>query len=155
MNSLLDVDRLVAGYYTPTGVLVTVTGVTFNIERGEIFAVVGESGCGKTTLAAAIYRILKYPGKVFHGSITLDGKDLLQMSEDEVREVRMKKISYVPQYAMDALDPVTKVGDFMRRALAEHGYPSDNMDELILEKLKLMRLPERVINMYPMELSGG
>jgi peptide/nickel transport system ATP-binding protein len=155
LGSLLDVDQLVAGYYTPTGVLITVTGVSFQVQRGEIFAIVGESGCGKTTLAAAIYRILKYPGMVFHGKVSLNGTNLLDLREEELREIRMKRISYVPQYAMDALDPVTRVGDFMKRALLEHGFPSDQMDSLIKDKLRLMRLPEKVFNMYPVELSGG
>ncbi|WP_126451379.1 ABC transporter ATP-binding protein [Sulfodiicoccus acidiphilus] len=155
MASVMSVKNLVAGYYTPTGVIVTVTGVSFDVNEGEIFAIVGESGCGKSTLAAAIYRLLKPPGKVFHGKVLFHGRDLLELNEEEVRKIRGKEISYVPQYAMDALDPVSKIGKLMKRFLEEHDYNEGEAEREVVEKLKMMRLPEQVVNMYPMELSGG
>ncbi|QGA55318.1 dipeptide ABC transporter ATP-binding protein [Sulfolobus sp. E5-1-F] len=152
---LLSIRNLIAGYYTPSGVILGVVGVSFDIYENEILAIVGESGSGKSTLASAIYGILKYPGKVFHGEVIYNGQDLLKLDYDELRNVRMREISMVPQYAMDALNPVIKIGDFMIRALEEHGISGSEAEKRIKEKLQLVRLPEKVLNMYPHELSGG
>lgn len=152
---LLSVRNLIAGYYTSSGVVLGVTGVSFDIYKNEILAIVGESGSGKSTLASAIYGVLKYPGKVFYGEVLYQGKNLLGLNYDELRKIRMKEISLVPQYAMDALNPVMKIGDFMRKALEEHDVTGKEAEERIREKLKLVRLPENVVNMYPHELSGG
>ncbi|MFP3315923.1 MAG: ABC transporter ATP-binding protein [Caldivirga sp.] len=153
---LLNVRNLTAGYYTPTGgFYFAVTGVSFDVFKNEILAIVGESGCGKSTLALSIYNNLHSPGKVLSGEVLFEGKDLLKMSKEELRSIRMTRISFVPQYAMDSLDPVTKIGDFMKMALREHGYGELEAEKLIREKLSLMRLPPEVVNMYPLELSGG
>ena len=156
MNDILmSVKGLVAGYYTPSGFIFAVTGVSFDVYKGEILAIVGESGCGKSTLAMSIYNNLKPPGKILAGSVIFEGQDILKMNSDALNALRMRKLSFVPQYAMDSLDPVTKIGDFMKLALREHGYYGSDADKLILEKLELMRLPREVVNMYPHELSGG
>lgn len=155
MNSVLSVKNLVVGYYAPFGVVLAVTGASFDVYENEIFAIVGESGSEKSTLASAIYGVLKFPGKVFFGEVIFNGRDILKLSYDDIREVRMKEISLVPQYAMDALNPVMKIGDFMRRALEEHGIIGSEADKVIKEKLELVRLPSSVLNMYPHELSGG
>jgi len=151
----LSVRDLIAGYYTPSGFIFAVTGVSFDAYRGEILAIVGESGCGKSTLAMSIYNNLKPPGKILGGSVIFEGQNILKMSNNELNALRMRKMSFVPQYAMDSLDPVTKIGDFMKLALREHGYDGPDIDKLILEKLELMRLPHEVVSMYPLELSGG
>lgn len=154
-NVLLSVRNLVAGYYTPSGFYFAVTGASFDVFKGEILAIVGESGCGKSTLALSIYNNLNPPGKILNGKVLFKGKDLLRMTPEELRSIRMRYISFVPQYAMDSLDPVSKVGDFMRLALKEHGYTGQEAEKLIKEKLLLMRLPLNVLDMYPLELSGG
>ena len=151
----MSVRDLIAGYYTPSGFIFAVTGVSFDAYRGEILAIVGESGCGKSTLAMSIYNNLKPPGKILGGSVIFEGQNILKMSNNELNALRMRKMSFVPQYAMDSLDPVTKIGDFMKLALREHGYDGPDIDKLILEKLELMRLPHEVVSMYPLELSGG
>ncbi|WP_338598962.1 ABC transporter ATP-binding protein [Sulfolobus tengchongensis] len=155
MESVLDVRELTAGYFTQNGLVVAVTNVNFNVKPNEIVAIAGESGCGKSTLAMAIYGLLKYPAVILKGHVYLNGKDILSMDKDKLRELRMKEFAYIPQFAMDALDPVTKIGDQMIRAALSHGVSESEAHKLVKEKLEIVDLPPNVLNMYPMELSGG
>gem|GEM_PF-95341 len=155
LSDLLKVENLTSGYYTQSGVVIAVTNVNFEVRPKEIFAIAGESGCGKSSLALSIYGALKYPGKVFRGHVYLKGQDILSMSQEELRGHRMRDFSYVPQFAMDALDPVTRIGEQMIKAALSHGVPEGEARRMIREKLDLVRLPPEVLSMYPQELSGG
>jgi len=155
MDSLLKVNELTAGYFNQDGFVIGVTNVNFEVYPNEIFAIAGESGCGKSTLAMAIYGLLKYPGVVLRGHVYLKDKDILSITQEELRKLRMKEFVYVPQFAMDALDPVAKIGDQMMRAAVSHGVNVEEARKLIKEKLELVDLPYNVVNMYPHELSGG
>ncbi|MEB3691182.1 MAG: ABC transporter ATP-binding protein [Caldisphaeraceae archaeon] len=154
-KGIMKIRNLIAGYYTKSGIVFAVRGVSLDIYKNEILAIVGESGCGKSTLLSSIYRILKPPGKIFNGQVIFNGVDLLKIDEEKLRQMRMKEFSLVPQYAMDALNPVMKIGDYMKSALKDHEISASEAERLIDEKLDLVRLPRDIKNMYPHELSGG
>lgn len=134
-----------------------VDGVSFKLERGETLAIVGESGCGKSSTAIAIIRLLPLNVHTYEGSITFEGQELMSLKEEEFRKnIRWRKISMVFQGAMNSLNPVVKVGEQVAEPLIVH----DGMDkrealERAKEALKLVNLPEYVLNRYPHELSGG
>ena len=112
MSTILTVDNLKLYYRTRRGIVKAVNNVSFQLERGKTLAVVGESGCGKSSLAYALIRILPRNVHEYSGIIKIDGVDVLKLSEEEFRKnYRMKKISIVPQGAMNSLNPVLKVVD--------------------------------------------
>src|SRR3972149_10541553 len=109
---LLDVQTLTTHYFIDRGSVQAVDDVSFQVDKGGAIGLAGESGCGKTTVALSIMEILPRGGKVLAGKLLFDGTDLLKLNEDEVREkIRWKRISIVFQGAMNALNPVYKVGD--------------------------------------------
>ncbi len=105
-DKLLEVKNLTVEYQTGGGSVRAVDGISFCINQGEIFALVGESGCGKSTVAAAITRLVRSPGKITDGSILLKGSDLLQLSRREIEKVRGRQIGMVFQNPLDSLNPV-------------------------------------------------
>ncbi len=118
--SLLEVNDLKV-YYTIRGSQVrAVDGVSFHIDAGEYFGLVGESGSGKTTLARAILRLLPSNCRIVAGSVCLNGRDLTHLSDRELRHVRWREIAFVPQSAMNSLDPVVRVGDQIAEAIRAH-----------------------------------
>ncbi len=154
---ILEVKNLVVHYLTARGPLPAVNDVSFSIEKGRIVGVVGESGSGKTTLALAILRQLPRLTRIHKGSVMFHGIDLVKLSEKEMNEIRWKKISYVPQTALNALNPTIKIIDHFIETGNAHGI---NDKKLIVEKaveiMKMLNLePERVLYGYPHELSGG
>jgi len=131
-------------------------GVNFQVEPGEALGLAGESGCGKTTVALSLLKILPQGGVIRDGKIILDGTDLVPLSENEMRKVRWKKIAIVFQGAMNAMNPVYKVGDQIVEAIRTHE-STDNRDawERARKLFELVGIdPERVDN-YPHEFSGG
>jgi peptide/nickel transport system ATP-binding protein len=154
----LEVRDLRVHYETPQGDVIAVNGVSFEVYRGELIGLVGESGCGKTTTAMAILRLVQAPGRILEGQAIIGEKiDLLSLDLQELRDVRWKEISLIPQGAMNSLNPVMRVKDQIADAINRHeGRQSRKaLEERILNLLNLVGLPSRTYNMYPHELSGG
>jgi peptide/nickel transport system ATP-binding protein len=159
--AILEVNNLRVHYATPTGDVIAVNGISFNVFEGETIALVGESGCGKTTTAMGILRLVQPPGRIVEGEVWLrsgsHGIDLVSLSEKELRRLRWNKISLIPQGAMNSLNPIMRVKDQIADVIQTHlgRQPKQARKERILELLNLVGLPDRVYNMYPHELSGG
>lgn len=154
---ILDVQNLSMHYETLEGNVLAVKDVTFNVKSGESFGLVGESGCGKTSVAMTLLQLQPENSVISEGSIKLDGKELIGLSENELRKVRWDSISIVFQGAMNAWNPVIKIGEQIREALREH-YPENskqtNIDK-INQLFKMVGLDESTANRFPHELSGG
>ena len=159
MESLLEVERLVTVLDTDLGSARAVDGVSFGIGRAEIVGLVGESGCGKTMTALSIMRLLPEPiGRIAEGSIVFEGRDLVRISEKEMRGVRGNKISIVFQEPLTSLNPVFTCGEQVREAIALHlrlGRKASK--ERAIEMLRLVRMPEpeKRYSSYPHQMSGG
>ncbi len=153
----LRVEHLKVYYATPLGDVRAVDDVSFNVYRGEILGLVGESGCGKTTTAMAILRLVQPPGRIVDGHIWLDGVDVVRLSERELRRLRWETISLIPQGAMNSLNPVLRVGEQIRDVIEDHEgrQPRKEVKERIQSLLHMVGLPSRVYDLYPHELSGG
>jgi len=151
---VLDVRDLRIYYRTLYGYVKAVDGVSFDIKRGEILGIAGESGCGKSTLGNGLI-LLKPPMKYMGGEAILDGKNIMALSPKELRKVRYEKISIIPQYAMDAMNPTKKIKQIIDDLLHEHGESFERKKDLIEERLEIVNLGKKVLNMYPIELSGG
>ncbi len=157
-STVLDIKGLRVHYATPTGDVIAVNGISFKVYEGETLALVGESGCGKTTTAMAILRLVQPPGRIVSGEAWINGINVLGLTEPELREVRWSQIALIPQGAMNSLNPVMRVSDQIGDGIQAHQNPplsKSALKERILELLNLVGLPGRVYNMYPHELSGG
>ena len=157
MSTVLDVKNLSMHYETLAGNVSAVKDVSFSINSGESFGLVGESGCGKTSVAMTLLQLQPENSVITEGSIKLDGKELVGLSEYELRKVRWDSISIVFQGAMNAWNPVIKIGEQIREALREH-YPNNSKEEnirKIQELFQMVGLDESIIDRYPHELSGG
>ena len=156
-TNVLDVKNLNMNYETIDGLVSAVQDVSFTIKKGKSFGLVGESGCGKTSVAMSLLKLQSDNGFIDSGEILIDGKDVVPLTEKELREVRWKDISIVFQGAMNAWNPVIKVGEQIREALREH-YPENSKEENY-EKMsslfKLVGLEPSVLDRFPHELSGG
>jgi peptide/nickel transport system ATP-binding protein len=156
---LLSVQNLRTHFNTPSGVARAVDGVSFDIPRGKTFAIVGESGCGKSVTALSIMRLLPRPaGFIPEGRIILDGVDLLKLPETEMRRVRGDRIAMIFQEPQTSLNPVMRVGRQIDEALIFHqGLSSREAREAGIAMLRKVRMPdpERQHRAYPHELSGG
>ena len=144
-------------YGTPTGNVRAVDDVSFHVYKGEILGLVGESGCGKTTTAMAILRMVQPPGRIVGGQILLDDTDLVVLNESALREVRWNTLALIPQGAMNSLNPVMRIHTQLAEAIETHeGRQSkDKLKQRILDLLTMVGLPSRIYDMYPHELSGG
>jgi len=154
---ILDVNGLTTHYITKKAPVKAVENVSFEIGSNEIFGIVGESGCGKSTLAASLLRLLKPPGKIISGEVFFDGVDLLKLPSKDLRRLRWNRLSYIPQGAMNSLNPVMKVGKQIEEVIKIHKgkIPKREMKKRIEELLKSVGLDPVVANSYPHELSGG
>ncbi|KGM99489.1 ABC transporter ATP-binding protein [Clostridium botulinum] len=160
MTKLLDVKNLKVSFHTYAGEVQSVRGVNFSLEKGETLAIVGESGCGKTITSKSIMRLIPMPpGEIKEGSeILFEGKDIVKMSEKELRDVRGGKISMIFQDPMTSLNPTMKVGKQIAESLIIHkGMKKQEAMQEALKMLKLVNMPnvEKRINQYPHEFSGG
>ena len=153
----LDVKDLVVEYYSDGKVIHAVNGVNLTLERGKTLGLVGETGAGKTTIAKSILRILPDVGaKVAGGTITLDGQDLLDLPEHEMRKIRGNKISMIFQDPMTALNPVQTVGDQIAEAVRLHnGGNKGEAEERAEEMLKMVGISAARYHEYPHQFSGG
>lgn len=153
--SLLSVRDLHITYNTQAGPVPAVRGVTLEIDKGEVLGLAGESGCGKSTIAAAILRLLPPRTKV-EGRILLEGEDVLEMKPKRLRAVRWTGASIIFQGAMHALNPVRRVGDQIAEAITTHQYASEREAMVrVGALLEQVGLPPRRLQEYPHELSGG
>jgi len=153
----LEVKDLRVHYATPTGDVIACNGVSFQVYRGETLGLVGESGCGKTTAAMGILRLVQPPGRILHGQVLIDGTDVISLDERELRQVRWRQIALIPQGAMNSLNPVMRVKDQIADGIQTHEgkQPRAVLKERIMVLLNEVGLPSRVYSMYPHELSGG
>lgn len=156
-NSLLQVQDLRLYFRTTRGVVQAVDGVSFGVGHSQALAVLGESGCGKSSLARAVLRLLPRNVHTYTGQVFLNGTDLMSLDEERFRrEVRWSSISLVAQAAMSSLNPVIKVGDQVMEPLAAQGHISrEEARDRARRVLQLMAVPEDFLNRYPFELSGG
>lgn len=155
---LLDVQELTMYYLIERrGWVKAVDRVSFHIDKGEALGLVGESGCGKSSLGITILRILPYNARILGGKVILEGRDVLSIPEEQFRkEVRWKKISMVFQGAMNALNPVMKIGDQIAEAIMIHENVSKKEAiERVKQLLKLVGIDPSRVNHYPHEFSGG
>ena len=186
MTNVLDVAIRVRGlevnFYTYAGVVKALDGISFDVHHGEIFGLVGETGCGKSVTVASILRLVEKPGRIIGGEILYDGEDLLKKPEKEMRKIRGGEITIVFQDPMTYLNPVLRIGDQLTETIREHQdltgealeidrikgkkstakKPSKKgLKEVALRRaqkaLEMVKMPnpETVIDQYPHELSGG
>lgn len=154
--ALLEVRDLKVYYRTIWGLFRAVDGVSLNVGYKEVLGVAGESGCGKSTLVEGVLRLIKPPGFIAGGEVLFKGIDLLKLGDDELRKLRWKELSYIPQGSMNSLNPVLRVEEQMIDAIVEHGeYDEEEARALAREYLKRVGLPADVLRMFPHELSGG
>ncbi len=158
MTSLLDVQDLQTHFRTRAGVVKAVDGVSFALEPGGSLGIVGESGSGKTVTSMSIMRLLEPPGFVAGGRILFRGRDMVGLSEREIRDIRGRQICLVFQDPMTALNPVYRVGDQVVEALLAHSKSGrrEAMERVVaLFQLLGIPSPERRVQEYPHQLSGG
>jgi len=156
-NTLLDIQNLKLHFKTTKGMVQAVDGVDFRLETNQAIVIVGESGCGKSSMAKAILRLLPRNVGEYSGKVYLNGKDIMPLSEEEFRkQVRWVKMSMVPQAAMNALNPVLKVGEQVAEPLIVHFGISKSDALSQTEKLfQRVGVPVDFISRYAFELSGG
>ncbi len=157
LDTVLSVRDLRVYFNIRAGTVRAVDGVDIEIKEGEKLGLVGESGSGKTTTALAIMRMIKPPGEIAGGTIELDGRDLVELPEPQMRAVRGKDIAMVPQAAMNALNPVRRIRDQMLDGLRDHGVNEsrNRMQERLTTLMSQVGLSSNVLDLYPHELSGG
>ena len=155
---LLDVHNLTVTFAGERSTVTAVDNVSFHINAGETLGLVGESGSGKSVTAFSILRLLQPPGRVTGGRVLFEGRDLLALTESEMRAVRGARISLIFQEPMTALNPVMRVGDQIAEALTVHGLGSGGEARAkAVELLDAVKIPDarRRIHDYPHQLSGG
>jgi len=154
---VLDVRNLFLYYATKMGPVKAVDNVSFSLEKSETLALVGESGCGKTSIGISLLRVLPRNVHTYKGQVILDGEDIMKLDDEEFRRrIRWRKISMVFQGAMNALNPVIPVGFQVAEPLIIHeGMKKEEALKRAAEALKAVGLPEIIVKRYPHELSGG
>jgi peptide/nickel transport system ATP-binding protein len=155
---LLSVEQLQTHFATSDGINRAVDGVSFHVNAGETLAIVGESGCGKSVTAMSILRLIPEPPGKIAGAIKFQGKDLLKLSDREMRAIRGNSISMIFQEPMTSLNPVLTVGRQIGETLRLHqGLSAHQAEERAIEMLELVGIPEarRRVREYPHQLSGG
>ena len=154
---VLSVRNLKVHYETSTGDVKAVDDLSFDLFAGETLGFVGESGCGKSTAAMGILQLVAEPGRVVGGEVHLDGIDLLNVSEEQLRQARWSSLALIPQGAMNSLNPTMKIGAQIQDVIVTHegkGALAD-ISERLSALFERVGLPGRVESLYPHELSGG
>jgi peptide/nickel transport system ATP-binding protein len=154
---VLRVRDLRVSYLTTRGPIRAVNGVSFELRRGEALGLVGESGSGKSTVALSLMQLIKPPGRIEGGQVFLDGRDVLALSEEEMRRLRLAEIALITQGAMNSLNPVMRIRDQIIDAWRDHGDVIERRkaEERVHDLLRWVGLRPEVARMYPHELSGG
>ena len=158
-EDLLKVKNLKTYFYTEEGTVRAVDDVSFKIKKKETLAVVGESGCGKSITSMSVIRLIPNPpGKIEGGEIIFEGRNLLELSEKEIRSIRGNDISVIFQEPMTSLNPVFTIGNQIEESLILHKNMSkEEAKKVAIEMLEMVKIPraEQIVNSYPYELSGG
>ena len=157
-DNLLEVRHLKTYFYTQDGVVKAVDGVDFNVRRGEVLGLVGESGCGKSVTSLSVLRLIGQPGRIVEGEIIFDGQDLLRLSEGEMVHVRGNRISMIFQQPQSALNPVYRVGGQIAEVLDIHkNLKREAGARRAVELLQMVGIPDadQRAQAFPHELSGG
>ena len=153
---LLEVNGLTVDYRTDVGDVRAVDGVSFTLEAGEFLGIVGESGCGKTTLLFAVAQLLSPPGEVTGGTVIFRGRDMVRLSPGELRSMRWRDYSVVMQSAMNALNPMKSIGAQLKDTLEAHDdVTAEQIRRRSAEVLKLVGIDAAHLKSYPHQLSGG
>jgi oligopeptide/dipeptide ABC transporter ATP-binding protein len=159
MGILLSIRNLKTEFHSAGRTIRALDGVNFDIEEGGAFGLVGETGCGKSVTALSILRLIPHPpGKIVGGEIHFRGRNLLDLSEDEMRSVRGREISMIFQEPMTSLNPVFRIGDQMMEVITLHQKLDRSRSfEKAIEMLERAHIPDprRVFQQYPHQLSGG
>jgi peptide/nickel transport system ATP-binding protein len=157
MESPLEVTDLRVYYPTPRGLVKAVDGVSFAVKAGERFGLIGESGSGKSTIALALMGLIRPPGRIESGEVLLNGIDLLSVSDDQMRKLRLAEIALITQGAMNSLNPVMRIKHQIVDGLRSHGVRMSQRasDDRVAELLEWVGLRPEVANMFPHQLSGG
>ncbi len=154
--SLLEVEDLKVTYKTADGDVHAVNDVSFAIDEGDNYGLAGESGCGKSTVAEALLGLLPNNGTVEQGTMRFDGRDLTSLSDAERRDILWENLAYIPQSAMDSLDPVMRTGDQIAQAIHKHRKVSDaKAGRRVRELFEMVGLDPDRVDDYPHEFSGG
>ena len=157
----LQVENLKVYYETPRGTVRAVDDVSFSLKQGERFALVGESGSGKSTLAMGLMRLTRPPGHIAGGRAILNGTDLIGLSEEEMRRVRLSEMALVPQGAMNSLNPVMRIGQQVSDGISDHLPAGERrptrqeMRDRVVALMERVGLQPMVTRLFPHELSGG
>lgn len=157
-EKLLEVKNLKTSFFTHVGEVKAVNDVSFDVYEGQTVGIVGESGSGKSVTSMSIMRLIAPPGKIVDGQIIFEGKDILKLSEKEMRDIRGNKISMIFQDPMTSLNPVFTIGNQLIEAIKIHNKVSKaQAKKRSIEMLKLVGIPtpERRLSQYPHEFSGG
>lgn len=156
--NILEVKDLQTTFFTESGIVRAVDGISFDLKEGKVLGIVGESGSGKSVTAYSILQILTSPGKIVGGSVKLKGQELVGISEKDMRNIRGNKISIIFQDPMTSLNPVYKIGNQLMEAILLH--TDRNKDEAYLRAVEMLELvgvndPKKRLDQFPHELSGG
>ncbi|MDA0263888.1 MAG: ABC transporter ATP-binding protein [Chloroflexi bacterium] len=158
-ETVLEVKDLRTYFRTRWGTVKAVDGISFDLRKGETLGIVGESGCGKSVTMLSLMRLIPIPpGRIVSGEIILDGDDLVQLSEDEMAQMRGKKIALIIQDPMTSLNPVFSIGDQVEEAIKIHqDLPKRSIAEAALQVLRKVNIPaaESRVKDYPHQMSGG
>lgn len=156
-TEVLTVDDLQVTFDLPRGPLRAVDGVSFALQRGRILGIVGESGSGKSVTSRAIMRMVRHPGRVTRGTISLDGHDVMAMNDDEMRKVRGARIAMIFQDPQSALNPVLRIKEQVAEAMRIHGAPRSEAETRAVDLLAKVGIPnpERAADLFPHQFSGG
>jgi len=154
---VLRVEGLEVTYYTDVGRAKALDNVSFSLNSGQKLGMVGESGSGKSTMALAMMRMIKPPGRIEGGKVVVGGTDLMALNDEGMRKARLSKIAYIPQGAMNSLNPVIRIGAQMVDAIKSHigGESKSSIEDRCAQALRSVDLDPGVFRMYAHELSGG
>ncbi len=158
MQNILEIRGLKTYFFTESGIVKAVDGVDLDVQAGEVVGLVGESGCGKSVTSLSIMRLVGQPGRVVEGEIVFEDKDLMQLDESEMIDIRGNQISMIFQQPQSCLNPVFKIGDQLTEVLLVHqDISKEEADRRAIELLSMVGIPDpdRRVESYPHEMSGG
>lgn len=155
--SLLQIKNLRVYYHVEAGAVKAVDDVSFDLGFGVKMGLVGESGSGKSTMALAMMRMIKPPGKIEGGEMLLNGTDLVSLSNEQMRQTKLSKLAMIPQGAMNSLNPVMRIDRQLVDGMLDHNVvmSKEEREARVTELLEMVDLAPKVAKMYPHELSGG